>query len=221
MVCSDESLHFNQPVSKQEFPMSIIGRGYGAFQNLVAKLDNAMFNHNGSAGPHYKPTRHALLLPALAGLATAIYIIYLQFQGHKNDMAALQPLLVWLPCLVGGNILLTIGHVFRLPTWTRRIFYPIFIAVVTLIFFAFTTFVSVWLLFFAAIFFFAPIIFGAAFGSHGGSSSSGSSSYREEAHVDDGSIWGKTLTREGGVGDWHDGCGGAYEEVSGGFQKKY
>ena len=68
--------------------------------------------------------------------------------------------------------------------------------------------------------FIVPILFGAAFSSKGGSSS-GDSSYYEEAHVDDGSIWGKTLTRQSGDTDWHDNCGGAYEEGCGVFRKKY
>ena len=178
-----------------------------------------MFNHNGSAGPRYRPNRRALVLPALAGVATAVYVMLSDFQGRSQDEAMLA-LLPWVAGLVGGNMLLMAGHLFTLPTWTRRIFYPIFIAAVTLVFYGLITIVACYALAIALLLFLVPILFGAVFSSKGGSSGS-SSSYREEAYVNDGSLFGRTLTRQSGDIDWHDNCGGTYEESCGVFRRKY
>ena len=96
--------------------MSILGGGIGFFQKMVYKMDNAMFNHDGSAGPNYQPTTRALILPLVAGIIAGFYLVYCSFQGGKEqEEMILRQLFYALPILAGVNVLFMIKHVFDLP----------------------------------------------------------------------------------------------------------
>ncbi len=188
----------------------------------VYLLDNALFNSKGSCGPAYEPTQYLLVLPYLAGIFAAIYCIFCSLTGSKGaEIEAQRQVVMLSPVLAGVNVLLLSKHIFCMPTWPKRIFYPVFVIVLTLL----CAYVTMYLTYLLAMLFCAIVIIMACFGGKGSSSSSGFGSggdnYREEVVVDDGSVFGKTLYRDNGFGDWRDNCGSYYEKTSDGFVKKY
>jgi len=193
---------------------------YRFFRKLVLRLDNALFNRNGSAGNDYQPTRYALVLPYLGGIAAASYIFFSSFGKHDNDVLT-NNILTCLPFLLLANVVLTCRNIFVLRGWVKKIFYPVFIAAVSLIFFFIVTFVCAWIYAIVMIVLIVWFCLAAWLGSEREQAAQSSRSpVREEVLVDDGSFWGKTLTRTGGVGDWQDNSGNSYEEFCGEFRKK-
>ena len=198
-------------------------------RKLIYHLDNAMFNHNGSNGPDYKPTQYLLVLPFLYGILSIIYCIFSAFCPGSSEIAAQQKAIFGIAWLVGVNLLFMAKRIICMPSWTKRFFYSVFVVVVTAAY-AFLVF------YFAYIFvillipigivkdFFSPCDCGGTGGSM--SSASGSSmsdsyanDYPRDVVVDDGSFWGKSLHRENDYGLWSDRSGEKYEETSTGFKK--
>ena len=193
---------------------------YRFCRKFVLRLDNAMFNHNGSEGKDYQPTRFALVLPYLGGIAAASYFFFSSFGKHDNNVLT-NNILTWVPILILVNVVLTCRNIFVLHGWVKRVFYPVFIAAATLIFFFVVTFVCAWIYAIVMVILILWLCLSAWLGSEREQAAQASRTpVREEVIVDDGSFWGKTLTRTGGVGDWQDRSGNSYEEFCGEFKKK-
>ena len=191
---------------------------FRVLRQAVFQMDNALFNHNGSAGPGYRPTQYMLVLPYFAALATMVYYIYWSFTKNITETQAQAYLWRGGAILLGANLLLMLRHALGLPGILKKLLYLVFTVVVTGVFYAVTAVLLIWL---AACFFIIIVgaaLFGAAFGGGGSSSRRQTTTYRETTVVDDGSLFGKTLSREDG-GNWHDGAT-EYEETSGGFRRK-
>lgn len=195
---------------------------YRFFRKFVLRLDNALFNGGAAADPAYQPTRFALVLPYLGGIAAASYIFFSSFTGDRADLDAVEKnILLGIPVMVLLNILFNIGNVFVLRGWVRKFFYPVFIAVVSVLFFALVTFVCAWIYAIVIIVLLLWVFLSANFGKGGAlSSGSGSAPVRHEVLVNDGSFWGKTLTSTDRIGEWRDRFGNTYEESGGEFRKK-
>lgn len=194
---------------------------YRWFRKLVLRLDNAIFNR-GVADPAYQPTRFVLVLPYLGGIAAASYIFFSSFSGNRSDLDAVEKnILFCVPLMVLLNILFNIGNVFVLRGWARKLFYPVFIAVVSVLFFALVTFVFAWIYVIVIAGLLLCVFLSGTFGKGGAlSSDSGDAPVRQEVWVDDGSFWGKKLTSTDCIGEWRDRFGNTYEESGGEFRKK-
>ena len=193
-------------------------------RKLVYRLDNALFNAKGSCGIGYEPTQYLLVLPYLAGIFAAVYCIFCSLTGPRGaEMAAQRQVVMLSPLLVLANLLLMSKHIICMPTWPKRILYPVFVIVFT----GLCAYATMYLSYLLAMLFCVVVVLMAFLGgkgggsSHGGLFSSGGNNYREEVVVDDGSFFGKTLHRDNGCGDWSDGSGHSYEETSEGFVQKY
>jgi len=188
-----------------------------SMRQTVWRLDNALFNRNGSAGAGYRPTQYMLVLPYYAALATMVCYFYLSFTSKITDDQVLYYLLRGGSILLGANMLLMLPHALRLPGLPKRLLYLFFTSLVTGVFYSIMAFLMIWLASCFLMVIIVMAVIGGAFGKKGYSSEP-ETPYRESVVVDDGSLWGKTLTREDG-GDWHDGAT-AYEETSEGFRRK-
>ena len=192
-------------------------------RRLVHRLDNALFNHNGSNGPAYEPTHYLLMLPFWYGVAAAVYCIYCSLTGPRGaEYAAQQKVMLGLLWLVGANMLFMAKRIVCMPSWPKRILYPVFVAVVTALY----AFAILYLSYLLAALFCIIVAFMAVFGGKGRSSSSGgsffsgkSNDYPDEIVVNDGSFWGKSLHRENDYGLWRDRSGQRYQETCTGFEK--
>ncbi len=193
---------------------------YHFCRKFVLRLDNALFNHNGSEGKDYQPTRYALVLPYLGGIAAASYLFFSSFGKHDNNVLT-NNILTLVPILILTNVVLTCRNIFVLHGWVKRVFYPVFIAVATLIFFFIVTLVCAWIYAIVMAILLLRLCLRAWLSSERGQAAQVSQTpVLEKVIIDDGSFWGKTLTRTDGVGDWRDGSGNYYVECCGGFKKK-
>ena len=200
-------------------------------RKLIYRLDNAMFNHNGSNGPNYEPTQYLLMLPFLYGIMAIVYCIFSAFCPGSSEIVAQRNAIIGISWLVGLNLLFMARRIICMPTWTKRFFYSVFVVVVTasyafLVFYFAYILVLLFTLIGIVIDFFNPNSGGGTGGSMSsgsGTSMSGScsSDYPEHIVVNDGSFWGKFLHRENQYDDWTDISGEKYEETSTGFKKKY
>ena len=193
-------------------------------RQAVYMLDDAIFNHAGREG-YYQPTRYALVLPFFGGIAAASYIFFNSF-GEHSDEALTQNVRNAAVVLIAVNVLLNCGNVFVLRSWVKKIFYPVFIAVVSGIFLGATTFVCAWLYVLAIIIlgiWLLLIGLGVNFSSGGGGRGGGGSGEKfvQKMWVDDGSVTGLTLTRDGSIGDWRGNDGHTYtEDMCGNLHQK-
>lgn len=195
---------------------------YRFFRKLALRIDNALFNRNGGGGDDYQPTRHVLVLPYICGIAAASYVFFSSFAGDRADSAQVERnILLCVPLMILLNIVLHLKNLFVFRGWIRKISYPVFIAVSTVVFFAAVTFVCAWIYAIVMIVLVLWIVWTAHFGKGGTlTSSGGDAAVRREVLVDDGSFWGKTLTSTDCIGEWRDRFGNIYEESGGEFRKK-
>ena len=215
---SDEVLSFTrEPIGK----CFLDHRFFRAAREWVYGLDNRLFNRNGLI-PDYQPTRRVLILPYYAAWIAVTWLFgAVLFMGAQQKMVCEQIFFCLLPLLMLVNVLFSLRHLFKFPNCGRKVLYALFIAAVTLGAFCLAFFVIFWLYFIVlmiVIFYIFRVLL----------SDSGKAPepeppqhvYKEEVIVDDGSLFGKTLTREGSGGAWKDSVGNVYEEHDGFFRKK-
>lgn len=193
-------------------------------RKLIHRLDNALFNHKGSNGSAYEPTHYLLMLPFWYGVAAAIYCVYCSLTGPRNaELMAQRNVVIGIAWVVGANLLFMAKRIICMPTWPKRIFYPVFVVVVTALYAFVFLYISGIALTLIIIWFFLMVFLGSGGSRSSGGlfSSSDSNDYSEEVLVDDGTLWGKTLHRDNGCGLWSDRSGNQYEETCNGFEKKY
>lgn len=222
--------HNRKRIGKDRFNMKSVSKIpldnplYRLCRKLVFAIDNLLFNFKGSAGPKYQSTRFALVLPFLFAIAAASYNFFGSLFFGVTDKEFEKAVSIGIPILLVANLILTCRNIFIFRSWVKKIFYPVFIAAVTMFFFFLFLFICVWVYAIVMIILILWLAFcgwvGAGSSSGGGSSGGSSEPVYEEAYVDDGSFWGKKLTRTGGVGDWKDGMGHSYEESFGQFHQK-
>ena len=190
-------------------------------RKLVHRLDNALFNHNGSIGSDYEPTQNLLVLPFWSGIIAAIYYAFCSLTSSKEGMdEAGMKLFVFLILTIVANMLLMSKHIIGMPTWPKRILYAVFVYFITKLYLGIVMMLSSCFIAFV----FAVAVIKGAFGGKGPSFFGGGSSsidYPNEVVVDDGTFWGKSLHRDNDYGEWSDRSGHKYQETSTGFEKKY
>ncbi len=136
-----------------------------AWLNFTQKIDETIFNRGDCVSPDYCGARWMTLLPVLAGIAGGVYSFFYNGFAKVTDseFSLLQyyVLIIWFL-----NQLFYIRHVFILPGFWRKFFYPVFVTVVTVVTLALTlylVFLTLWI-----ITIFAVLIILAIFGDGGG-----------------------------------------------------
>lgn len=205
-------------------------------RKVVFGLDNFLFNHNGSAGPGYQPTRYALVAPFwFAVLGPILGIIVGILASPKNeDFSEEKFIVIWgtvtLLFMLINTFFSCRKNVSFFRDRPRKILYPIFLFVSTMIFFYITSLLFLLLIYVIivivvlwvmVVFLYHFIL--AMLGASASSSSSGRSggdpiTPTESCWIPDGTVMGKTLTKEGG--SWKDSSGNRYEEDLCGFLHK-
>ena len=195
-------------------------------RKIVFALDNALFNHKGSAGPKYQATRYVLVLPFFSSIAGAVFVLFSNIFVDLTEDDYIHILTYCLLILLVVNLILMSGNIFVFRSRAKKLLYPVFIAAITLIFsfFFFSIFLWGWCFWFIVL-----IIWDILTGGGGPSTIKPRSissyyeqpePYYEEAHIDDGTFGGRKLTRNSRFGDWKDGMGHTYSESFGQFKRK-
>ena len=204
------------------------------FVNFPQRWDEYIFNHNNCVSPDYRGGRWMLLIPLIVGIAAGGYFFFSDgfavITKAEHHQLKYLILIAWFL-----NQLIYIKHVFVLPGFFRKFFYPVFVTLIT---------VPILLLSFYCVYvvlLFAVIIFVL---SLAGTASSGDSSVRREsssednnstpipssaptpeppkkeyAYLDDGTPFGTRIEKNGS--SWSGGFGDSYEKNwDGSFTKK-
>ncbi|MBQ9770516.1 MAG: hypothetical protein IJW23_01695 [Lentisphaeria bacterium] len=105
--------------------------GLGKIQDQIRKLDEFIFNHKGKALSNYQGAKHMLSLSLLSGLLSV------------SILAAIDKLSLEYFCFATGffNEIFHIDHIFVLPGFFRKFFYPFFVAIITSAFLLITSLV--------------------------------------------------------------------------------
>lgn len=133
--------------------------------NFTQKIDEFIFNHGGCVSPDYRGARWMTFLPIIAGIGGGSYAFFNDGLGSftNSEYSQLQyfVLIVWFL-----NQLLHLPHVFVLPGFWRKFFYPVFVTVVTVVLLGLTlylVFLTLWI-----IMIFVVFLILAIFGGGGG-----------------------------------------------------
>ena len=138
-------------------------------------------------------------------------------------MVAQKNVMISLFWVVGANLLFMAKRIICMPTWPKRILYPVFVVIVTGLY----AYIVLYLSYLLAMFIVLLAVLMGVCGSKGRSRSGGgmfssaAAAYPNEIVINDGSFWGKSLHRENDYGLWIDRSGQRYEETCTGFEKKY
>lgn len=221
-----------------------IRRGY-EMANLFQKMDELFFNFRKKAVPEYQGTTKIWVIPTIASFIFGIYAVFhfgLLKGGTSSatddilGMACAWVFPVWLL-----NELVLMKRVFILPGIFRKFFYPIFVALLTVVIFwvMLIGFIIAWWIFmfilalYFAFFVLAPALFAASGSSSSrsdtappasmptcSSDSSSEEQYARTATISDGSAWGTKLTEQSS-GSWKGDDGNDYtRNWDGSFSKK-
>ena len=112
-----------------------------AWLNFTQKIDEFIFNHGCCVSPDYRGARWMTLLPVFAGIGGGVYSFFQGFGTFTDNEFLLLKyfvLIVWFL-----NQLLHIHHVFLLPGFWRKFFYPVFVTVVTIVMLAVTMYLVI------------------------------------------------------------------------------
>lgn len=97
---------------------------FGKLQDQIRRLDEFIFNHKGKALPNYQGAKHMLSLSILSALLSASILF-----GTDKFSVQNFGVIFWL-----SNEIFHIDHVFILPGFFRKFFYPFFVAIITSVF---------------------------------------------------------------------------------------
>ncbi len=183
-------------------------------RRFVYWLDNALFNHKNSIGVNYQPTLYLLILPHHCAIAAVIAHFF---------MPPEELLFFWAPIALGVNVLFMLGHILSMPSVLKKIFYFLFVLFFSVLIFAVIFYIAVWALAIIMVLF-VSWFFLKSWWEDLGSSPAPSPAPRvvETVTIDDGSFFGKTLTKDDSFGSSYKDSGGTeYKKVSSDFGQDY
>lgn len=195
-------------------------------RRTVFRLDEAIFNRHYSAGPLYQPTRFVLVLPFWCAILATFghFVDSLLFCAAGNNPYG--KIVFYMPFIL-FNVFFFCKNCLAFPNRLRQYFYPIFITICSLGFFLLVFALFWWLSSFAWIVLLvcAALTGGGSSSSSSSCSSGGTSSgdeeYVQQATICNGSVIPTTITRTGGMGDWHGDDGHTYtEDMEGNLHRK-
>ena len=112
--------------------------------DTIQRLDEMIFNHKRCVSETYRGTGSILLFPAVTGLIVGLYFT-ITASGAPEYM--IEHIKIFSVPVLFLNELFLMKHVFQLPGFFRKFFYPVFVAVITLLAFSavcYLTYVLVW-----------------------------------------------------------------------------
>lgn len=188
--------------------------GLGKLPELVRRLDEFIFNHNGKALENYQGAKHMLSLSILSAILSA------------SILAGIGKFSPGYFCFATGifNEIFHIDHVFALPGFFRKFFYPFFVAIISAIFLAVLIvgiYLTVQLFLFGIALIIVFFFFMVSIKSNIHTPPSSIGRVIETVRLEDGT----ELKRHDGdpMGMWRDGRGKPYEEIgfgSGRFKER-
>jgi hypothetical protein len=204
------------------------------FFNFPQRWDEYIFNHNNCVSPDYRGGRWMLLVPLIVGIAAGGYFFF--FDGFAVITKAEYHLLKYLVLIAWFlNQLIYIKHVFILPGFFRKFFYPVFVSLITVPILLLSFYCVYVVLFLACIIFVLSLVGSAASGDSSerrksssqddnsvpipSSSPTSEPPKKEYAYLDDGTPFGTRIEKNGST--WSGGFGDTYEKNwDGTFSKK-